>query len=132
MNITDIQKRLDAMVKAMDDAGLRLPEAYCQIDSGSGPRVILNFGKSPKSIYADDGKYMDRTKPFAEQLDEADAWIAALPDPSAAGKREYLGALSDALEIGRKHALEDELLTPVKDVMQTVSKGLLAAPGVSL
>lgn len=124
MNITEIQSRLDAMAKAMGDKGLRMPEARIRIVSGCAPMVYLARA-SKGSNYSDLTHCPDGNKTLAAQLDDADAWIAALPDPETAGLRAYLGALSDAAEVHRQHALPDDLLVPVKAVIQTVSGNLL-------
>jgi len=127
MTFEQLQTRLDAMAKAMTDAGLRMPQAHVTFESGSMPHVWLARAKD-SSAYVDKYEWMNRHTTLAEQLDEADAWIAALPDPETVGMREYMGKLSDAAACARHHSLSDDLVTPIVAVMQTVSGKLLDGP----
>jgi hypothetical protein len=123
MTLVEIQARIDALAVAMSDKALKTPYAEFTLKSQASSSVGLHWATTPKSAYNDGYKYFYGTA--AETLDMADAYVAALPTPEEARMKAFLGALGDAIELGKKADIEVEAVNPLIALMKRLSKNAL-------
>ncbi|RVN04076.1 hypothetical protein [Sinorhizobium meliloti] len=123
MNPTEIQKRIDTMPAAMSAKGKRLPGAEYRIAANEASSIMLRFAK-PGSNWADEYHYVKGKTP-SELLANADAWIAALPTAEEARMKEFMTALSDVIELGRKSGVEVEFVNPLVETMKRLSSNII-------
>lgn len=123
MNTDDIQKRLDAIATAMTAKGKVRPEARFALNSHAEASVSVHWFKGPKSFYADDGAYF--RGPIETALAEAEAHVAALPSPEEQRMSDFMAALAETIELGRKNDIDVEFVNPLMALMKKLSKNAL-------
>ena len=123
MDHTEIQKRLDVMPAAMSAKGKRLPEVTFRIEANAAPSMWMRYAKAHSS-WADAVDIVKGNTPD-DLLANADAWIAALPTAEASRMKEFMTALSDVIELGRKSGVEVEFVNPLVETMKQLSKNIL-------
>ena len=117
---SEIQRRCDALAAAMLDKGKVKPTAQLWIESHRSAFIWLTFDPGSAETYAS----------FREGdiWAEAEAWIAALPDPAKEGERKFTAALAKAVDIATEYSLPDKLVAPVKSAIVEVNELLIEGP----
>lgn len=123
MDHAEIQKTIDGMPAAMSAKGKRLPEVTFRIEANAAPSMWMRYAKA-KSHWADAVDVIKGKTP-SELLANADAWIAALPTAEQSRMKEFMTALSDVIELGRKSGVEVEFVNPLVETMKQLSKNIL-------
>lgn len=123
MNTTEIQKRIDVMPAAMAAKGKRLADVEFSLCANTESRIALKSAK-PGAHWADDWHWIKGTAP-SEMLSQADAWIAALPTSEETRMKEFMTALSDVIELGRKSGVEVEFVNPLVETMKRLSSNII-------
>lgn len=120
LTLSEIQRRCDALAMALLDKGKRNPSAQFCIESNREPFIWLKFSEDS------DGTY----KAFrtGDIWAEAEAWIAALPDPAKEGERQFTAALAKAVDIATEYSLPDKIVAPVKAAIVEVNELLIEGP----
>lgn len=126
MNIEEIQAELSEMIKALMAKGIVAPRAELDIRANEGFSVHIQTTIDTKSL---GGKWMQSFYGSAPRalLDEANAFIAALPDPETLVLRTYLGKLADAVDYGHENGIAAEYVDPVRITQKAMSDNLLTA-----
>jgi hypothetical protein len=122
--ITEIQTALDELVAAMVEKVVVRPDAQLQVKSDAAFVIHMGCAYESKALGGKDYQVFFGETP-AEAIAAARAYIAALPSPEEAGMREFLGSLSDTMEIARKHSLPDEYVAPLRGVSTAMTENLL-------
>ena len=124
MKIEEIQTALGELVAAMVEKGAIRPSAEFKIKSGANFYVYLWCAHETRQF---DGEYMkvfsDDTP--AEAIDNACAYIAALPSPEEAVTREYLTRVASAIDYATENSIADEYVTPLRGVTCAMTENLL-------
>lgn len=123
MDTTEIQKRIDSMPAAMSEKGKRLPDAAFELRANAASHLTLRSAK-PGAHWADDWHYV-RADTLEEILDAADLWIATLPTAEETRMKEFMTALSDVIELGKKSGVEVEFVNPLVDTMRRLSTNII-------
>lgn len=124
MTIEEIQTALGELVAAMVEKGVIRPSAEFKIKSGSNFYVYLWSGHEAKSFYGEYMKVFSDDTP-AEAIDNACAYIAALPSPEEAVTREYLTRVASAIDYATENSIADEYVTPLRTVTCAMTENLL-------
>lgn len=125
MNVSEIQKNVDRLQKALVAKGKTRAEVAFQIESFAECLVMLQWAK-PGSLngYGQDYEFIrdsDPVKLFAK----ADAFIAKLPTAEETKFREFMGALGDVIELGRTNGIDVDFINPLTETMKRLSKNAL-------
>ena len=123
MDTKEIQKRIDVMPAAMSAKGKRLPAAEYRIEANEASSIVVRWAKS-NSNWADEFHYIKGKTP-SELLAKADAFIAALPTAEETRMKEFMTALSDVIELGRKSGVEVEFVNPLVETMKRLSSNII-------
>ncbi|RWX28470.1 hypothetical protein EHH54_32460 [Rhizobium leguminosarum] len=123
ITIEDVQKRVDAMPTAMNAKGLREPRASIDIRGNEDLQGMLSWSDK-RTSYGTKYEWV-KGKTVADILRKMDAFIAKLPSPEEARMREFMGALSDVIELGRKNGIEVDFVNPLVDTMRRLSENIL-------
>lgn len=123
MDTTEIQKRIDIMPAAMLAKGKRIPDAEFRLRANAGYDLVLQSAK-PGAHWADDWHYV-KADTIEELLDAADLWIATLPTAEEQRMKEFMTALSDVIELGKKSGVEVEFVNPLVETMRRLSKNII-------
>lgn len=121
MDLNEIQTRLDALAVAMSERGLKNPKAEFHIESGKCQCVILMWQPASGS-----GFEWFRSD-VATALDNADAYVAALPTPEEHHRNEFLRLASVAADYGNAHGIDAEFVNPITEAMKRISSNAIAA-----
>lgn len=124
MDIKDIQKAIDVMPAAMAAKGKRLPDAAFELLANAEPVITLRSAR-PGKTWADDWHYV-KADTLDEMLDAANEWIAALPTAEETRMKEFMTALSDVIELGRKSGVDVEFVNPLVATMRSLSTNIIA------
>lgn len=123
MTVADVQKRIDPMPAAMSAKGLREPRVEVTLAANSEMRGYLAW-KDKRKTYGDAYEFM-RGKSMADVLSKIEAHIAKLPAPEETRMKEFMAALSDAIELGRENGISLEFINPLTEAMQRLSNNIL-------
>lgn len=121
--IADVQKRIDPIPASMSAKGLKSPRAEISIRANQDIQAFLAWADK-KAITG------DRFKVFGgatadEVLGAMEGFIAALPAPEETRMKEFMTALSDAIELGRENGISVEFINPLTEAMQRLSSNIL-------
>jgi hypothetical protein len=127
MDTKEIQTRVDALCRSMLDKGLRQPSAEFQVESNVAICIWLKWRDAAKSgRYLEDNHYEKIEGDEPEGLfAQASAFVAALPTKEETRFREFMGALGNVIELGRKNDIEVEFLNPLVATMKQLSENAL-------
>jgi hypothetical protein len=95
---------------------------------------VTSGGKCQISIYSayDKGNYerlhTSTSETIVGAFVGAEAFVAAMPDPTAKAKHDWHRKLGDVIDEGHALALPDDVMTPLRASSQAMHKNLLAAP----
>ena len=117
MSMVDIQARLDALAVAMCAKGLREPNAHYLLRSQCECHVLLSWMKGAS------GYGMEFEHPGT--LNEADAWVRALPSPEEARLEAFLASLDETIQLGKKADVEVEHINPMIEILKRISKNAI-------
>lgn len=123
MDTKEIQKRIDTMPAAMAAKGLRKPRAEFDIRGNEELRGMLSWDDT-KSSYGSKYEWIAGKTPEST-LKKMNAFIAALPSPEETRMKEFMTALSDVIELGRKSGVEVEFVNPLVDTMRRLSSNII-------
>jgi hypothetical protein len=127
MTYEEMKAECDALVALMLYKGVETPKATIEIASNQDGHVALWCDLDKKQL---DGKYLRviRGETPQEQIAEARAYIATLPDPATEGARKFTRALADAVDIATEYSLPDAAVAPVRAAIREVNAVLLEGP----
>lgn len=127
MHTTEIQSRLDALVKAMLAKGMRVPEAVATIKAQQQePYVHLQWKSQREARYGGDSAYeIFRGRTLPDAFDEATAWIEARPSPEQAKLTEFMAAIAAAADMGRALGIDAEFVNPLTVMMKKLSENAI-------
>lgn len=123
MDTKEIQTRLDALPSAMAAKGKRLPDVQFRLRANASFDITLQSAK-PGAVWADDWHYI-KGDSIEEALDAADLWIKTLPTAEEARMKEFMTALSDVIELGRKSGVEVDFVNPLVETMKRLSSNII-------
>lgn len=123
METNAIRTRINAIAKAMMAKGLRNPDAHCKLSANVQPSVYLTWDNL-KSRYDNHYKWFNNAN-ISTMLDEADAFVAALPSPDETRLNEFMAALGSAIDLGRQNNIEVEFVNPLISTMKRLSENVI-------
>lgn len=121
--INDVQKRVDTMPAAMSAKGLRNPVAKFNIVANEELQAYLSWDDK-KTSYGSKYEWIKGKTPAAV-LSKMDAFIAKLPSPEETRMKEFMGALSDVIELGRQNGIEVDFVNPLVETMKRLSSNII-------
>jgi hypothetical protein len=122
MDHTAIKTRVDALSKAMLAKGLRQPGVHFEIRSDE--QFFCYPTWENKKIGNRDYKFIHADDP-ERALDEADAFVAALPDLEQARFQEFMTALGAVIDLGRENGIETDFVNPLVETMKRLSENAI-------
>ncbi len=123
MDITEIQKRVDAIARGMQAKAVSQANAEFSIRAHRESCVMLSWAKHSQR-YADEHKWF-KGNTVEECLAKAEAYVAALPSPEEARMTAFMSALAEAVELGKKNDIDVEFVNPLVALMKRLSKNAL-------
>lgn len=81
-----------------------------------------------KEIGGGDILHNARSETIAETLNDAEEFVANMPDPNVRAKREWQGKLAKVIDEGHDLNLPGEVMTPLRQGAQAMTENLLAGP----
>jgi hypothetical protein len=121
MDITEIQSRVDALAKLMLAKALPQPEATVMVHANEQPCVHMSWGREFRTR-----KYeILRAETLAEAFEKAETFVASMPSPEEAKMREFMGAVGNAIEIGRANGIEVAFINPLTETMKKLSENII-------
>ena len=131
MDTKIIQRRVDAMCSALIAKGKREPMVQAEIESGAQPSIYYRWTKTgSRNSYDWDSRHV-RADTMEEALRAAEKEIEALPDAKAERQQEFMEAVANAIDIGRKNGIDAEWVNPLSVLMQDLSKNALTFQAVA-
>ncbi|KEA07516.1 hypothetical protein [Rhizobium rhizogenes] len=121
--IDDVQQRINAMPAAMSAKGLRNPVARFSIVANEELQAYLSWDDK-KTSYGSKYEWV-KSKTPAGVLNKMDAFIAKLPSPEETRMKEFMGALSDVIELGRQNGIEVDHVNPLVETMRRLSENII-------
>lgn len=123
MDTATIQERIDAIAAGMQAKALPQPAAEFSVRSHQEPQLMLRWK-------TDDtwSGYHFLSGAIETILDEADAYVAALPSPEEAKMTAFLSALGKAVELGKTNDIDVAFVNPLVALMKRLSKNALTGP----
>ena len=123
ITVKEINDRLSSLVVAMLAKGMCQPKADFYIKANAGYQIALEAGHG----YGKDDHWYEY--PFGSDpdtlLDEAFAFIAALPDPEIAKLTAHMRRVADCIDKGREDGIDDAYIAPLVVVKQAMTENLL-------
>ncbi|WP_376742478.1 hypothetical protein [Ensifer canadensis] len=127
MDHIEIQKRVNALSKAMLAKGLRQPSAAFRIECNKQCEIYLRWKDVTKveDIYSNDEfKFIGGDTP-EDAFTKASAYVDELPTADEARMRQFMGALANVIDLGKKNGVEVEFLNPLQATMKKLSENIL-------
>jgi hypothetical protein len=125
MDVTEIQTRLDKLVKAMLAKGMREPDASATVQAHASPYVGLRRKSKSEATYGDTASEYFTTETIEEGFTKAEAWIEARPSPEQAKLNEFMAAVAAAADMGRELGIDAEFVNPLTVMMKKLSENAL-------
>lgn len=121
-----IQKRVDDIAAAMLAKGLRTPHVQAEFRSNRDTQIYVKWKSGiGRSASLGDDKYKFFNGDMAECLEKAAAFIAKMPTPEQAKLQDFMAAVGEVIDLGRKHDIAVEFLNPLTDMMKRLSENAL-------
>lgn len=127
MDHSAIQGRIDALAFAMTAKGLREAVAKISLESHAEISVYLRWKDVTKpdwSFGQEEFKFLKGSTP-EEAFDEADRYVAALPSADEAKLKQFMGALANAIDLGRQNGVDVDFINPLQETMKRLSKNII-------
>lgn len=129
MTPEEIQAEVDRLCSAMLAKGLTKPKVQVDIESGKlNFCLFLNWTVAthkPEHSYGNSKYEFFREGTVAGAVEKASAYIEALPGREETQMRQFLEAVSAAVEVGRQNGIDANLLNPLQLTMQELSANIL-------
>jgi hypothetical protein len=126
MNVKEITQRLYAIGTAILEKTGDKPWI--------APSVTIRDDECCISLYCTKGNdryhifHISRGETPEAALDDADATIAALPDPVTAKLHNHMKRVADCIDKAAADGIDDEYVTPLRMTVKAISDNLLAPP----
>ncbi len=123
MDAVKIQKRVDALSKAMLAKGMKAPCATVMMKSEGQPCLHLSW--SDKSQKYGESYDAFHAPTLGEAFAKADDFVASRPSPKQMRFDEFMGALGKVIDLGKENEIEVEFLNPLVATMKQLSENAL-------
>lgn len=124
MHTSDIQVRVDQLVKAMLAKGLPQPAAEFEVRANLTPRAVLKWQDDSCRLGGNHYEFVDGDDPN-DILDRGDALIAELPSAEENRRNAFLSALGKVIDLGRENGIEVEFINPLVKTMKRLAEAAL-------
>lgn len=122
----EIQRRVNEIVAAMIGKGLREPDCKFQFRANADPQAFVTWRNLKPRDRSDDVKFQFFAgADINALLDEALAFVAAMPDRDQTRMNEFMTALGSVIDLGRENGVEVETLNPLMATMKRLSENAL-------
>lgn len=127
MDTTEIQTRINAISKGMLEKGLRKPSAAFRQECNKQPEVYLRWGDptKPENAYNGDRYNFLIAETPDEVLAKAEEYVVSLPPAEEARLKQFMGALANAIELGKDNGIDVDFLNPLQKTMKKLSSNIL-------
>lgn len=125
MNISEVQKRLDALVPLMLAKGMRKPEAEVDIRSQAEPDITLRHLKADAVHEYDRHCFFPKGTDLEAKFAAAVEWIEEQPGPEETKLRNFMAAVAKAIDLGKETGIEADFVNPLSVLMKTLSENAL-------
>jgi len=125
MDINEIQTRVDGIVKAMLEKGMREPSAKFSIENHKDQNVYLWWKSGINRGILGDEKWKFFDGNALEVLDKAADFIFSQPNADEAKLNDFMAALGSVIDIGKKHGIDVDYLNPLTDTMKRLSENAI-------
>ncbi|WP_079212969.1 hypothetical protein [Brucella pituitosa] len=125
MKIEDIQNACNEFQAALAAKGKNRTVVRFWVESHARYCINLEWHKTNSVRDWDtEGEYLHGDTP-AGLVDRARKFIAALPTAEETKFREFMGALGNAIDLGRKNGIEVDFINPLTETMKRLSENAL-------
>jgi hypothetical protein len=127
MDSKEIQKRVNALSKAMLQKGLREPTAVMRFECNAEVDIYLRWKDvtKPNDRYSS-GEFNSFTGSTPEAtFDKASEFVHGLPSADETRMKQFMGALANVIELGRGNGVDVEFLNPLQATMKKLSENVL-------
>lgn len=123
MTIQEMQKVCNELQAALSEKGKNRTAVRFWIESHAAYWIALEWQKGI-SGWESESEYL-RGDNVTKLIASARKFIADMPDPEVAKFKEFMGALGNVIELGRKNGIEVEFINPLTETMKRLSKNAL-------
>jgi len=125
MQTQDIQAALEQMVRDLTDLGAVCPEASFSVNCAARHTIYLRVDLSTEWLFnGSNFKFLFADTP-EEALSAAREYIAALPDPRTAKRRQWQKKLGDVIDEGYELELPGDVMAPLHAGSLAMTENLL-------
>ena len=127
MTIEEIQAALRDLEAALLEKGVITPEVQLHVKSSNSFCIHAGASYGTKPF---DGRdyFVEHDETVAGAIQKARDHIASLPSPEEQVTRTYLSKVGDAIDYAREHSIDDEYVTPLRNVTCAMTDNLLTGP----
>lgn len=123
--VTEIQSALAGLVAAMVEKGVVTPSAQIQLRDAGKCNVHADCGYEGGAPFSGERYFIEFGDTPAEAIEKARDYIATLPSAEDAGVHEYMRAVANAIDTGKRHGIADEYVAPLRSVNMAMTDNLL-------
>lgn len=123
MTIQEMQKVCNELQAALSEKEKNRTAVRFWIESHAAYWIALEWQKGI-SGWESESEYL-RGDNVTKLIASARKFIADMPDPEVAKFKEFMGALGNVIELGRKNGIEVEFINPLTETMKRLSKNAL-------
>lgn len=125
MKIEEMQIVCNELQAALVAKGKLPSEAYFWIESNTDFVLRLSWKKpNPRASWETEGESF-RGADVQKIIKDARRFIAKLPSAKEAKFNEFMGALGNVIDLGRKNGIEVEFINPLTETMKRLSENTL-------
>ncbi|WP_322883243.1 hypothetical protein U8C37_09605 [Sinorhizobium medicae] len=127
MEHTEIQRRVNELSKAMQSKGLREPSVAMRFECNKDIDVYLRW----KDVTKTDNLFSSGAFQFfggdtpEAAFEKASAFVDSLPSADEARMKQFMGALANAIDLGKDNRIEVEFLNPLQATMKKLTDNIL-------
>ncbi|URQ76195.1 MAG: hypothetical protein NBV76_05390 [Candidatus Ochrobactrum gambitense] len=123
MTIQEMQNVCNELQSSLSAKGKNRTAVRFWIESHAAYWIALEWQKGI-SGWESESEYL-RGDNLTKLIASARKFIADMPDPEVAKFKEFMGALGNVIELGRKNGIEVEFINPLTETMKRLSKNAL-------
>ena len=128
---TEIFARLTALHSALVEKLGAQPYLGADLTLGTENCWIMLWDKGTSRGGSSDVLHTAQGNTIAACLADAEAFVAAMPDPEVKAKHDWHRKLGNVIDEGHALALPDDVMTPLRASSQAMHKNLLPAPSTT-
>lgn len=126
--IKEVHEACNMLANLMVEKGVKSPSASITFKSGDQGHIHIRADYRTKPFSGKDYcLFTDGS--FGDQIKAATAYINALMSPEDAVSNEYLRRVSNAIDYATENAIDEKMVSPLREVSKAMTENLLTSDG---